>query len=212
MERAITMQKDSTFNLLPWANWSTRQEIPASKVKWSYCAPIAKLAIVLISSIIFVPSAVAVCSKASGDAEIVSTWEQLEHEYGRASFPDKLRLCVGRSFFFEIKNGAKMLSVLDRQRFRIVLRRRDAHALRHELAHLYLDLRWRMLPYRTAELLVEAMSRDENCAEPSVSKLKRDTLEKLWQKRNIISMCEKKDLLRHLFQTTPEIRATLPVD
>lgn len=104
-----------------------------------------------------------------------------------------------------------MASALDRQRARILLRERDTSHLRHELAHLYLDLTWKVLPYKISEPLVNVMQVAPDCS-PAASKNRAASVRERWQARQEASACETEALVRDLLRSAKETRDSLPLN
>lgn len=81
----------------------------------------------------------------------------------------------------------------------------------HELAHLYLDLRWRVLPYSVSEPLVAAMTSTESCHTATPANLSGDALVTAWRARADYSPCELNDLLKAVFNAESALRDKLPL-
>lgn len=101
-----------------------------------------------------------------------------------------------------------MRSALDRKKGRILLRDQSLAPLMHEIAHAYLDLRWRVLPYSVAEPFVLAMADTAKCdtLPPETS-----DLPDRWRRRNSLSRCELLGLLGDVLSAPAATRDTLPL-
>ncbi len=120
--------------------------------------------------------------------------------------PRGISLCFGRSYFAELKNGAGMQSALDRRRHRIILRKDSDALLRHELAHLYLDTSWKVLPYPVSEPLAKALAFTGACTLLKDPILDGDTLKHRWSIRASFSECERQQLLADILVAAPDVR------
>jgi hypothetical protein len=138
-------------------------------------------------------------------------WKHLTDQLGDLPFPADFSVCTGRSYFFEVKGGAKMVSALDRKRTRILRRDNQLQPLMHELAHLYLDLRWKVLPYSVSEPLVLAMAVPEKCDITSEKYAPPEAMQNAWKNRANLSRCEQLNLLRTVLQTEAGVRDALPL-
>jgi hypothetical protein len=134
-------------------------------------------------------------------------WKYYSDEFGSAPFPGGFSVCTGGKYFQEIKGGAKMKSALDRQRLRILRRQERLQDLMHELAHIYLDMRWRILPYPVSEPLALAMAVPEKC---DATKMTADELRTTWPKRNELDRCEMVNLIRNILRAPDDVRERLP--
>lgn len=122
-------------------------------------------------------------------------------------FPANLSVCTGKKYFFEIKDGANIRSVLDRKRQRILRRSADIATLKHELAHAYLDTAWRILPYSVAEPFSQAMATDESC-KLLQNRTSRDLSER-WRTRSELDACGLLQLLKDVLDAAPNERENL---
>lgn len=104
-----------------------------------------------------------------------------------------------------------MLSALDRQKGRILRRDEKLQPLMHELAHLYLDLRWKILPYSVSEPLVSAMAEPEKCGPGAGKYMAPQAIKDAWRGRANLSRCDLLDLLRSVLQADAEVREALPL-
>ena len=104
-----------------------------------------------------------------------------------------------------------MQSALDRKRRRILLRSNDLQFLKHELAHLYLDLRWRILPYSITEPFVLAMANLNRCTLSEAIAQNTRPLVDRWSARADLSACDNLLLLRDVLNSEADTRAALPL-
>lgn len=174
-------------------------------------ARIVKLATVSIFSLIVAPPLAAHCKKAEKSFLAKNLWREISQTWGNVRLPVTLQLCIGNSYFHEIPHGNKIRSALDRRRLRIVLRKEDEILLRHELAHLYLDLRWRPLPYSTSEFLVRTIVSKKECATNFVP-LDNETVRRQWIARRELDTCGITYLLKNIFAMEPFSRNLLPIE
>lgn len=167
-----------------------------------------KPATVLIFSLFFSAALAADCKPLAQTTGAASFWKFFTDQFGPARFPEELKTCTGREYFFQVKGGAKMQSALDRKNGRILLRNQSLAALRHEIAHVYLDLRWRVLPYPVAEPLVLAVADPAKCATlpPATS-----TLAERWRQRQSLARCELLQLLGDVLNAPAPARDQLPL-
>lgn len=174
-------------------------------------AQIVKLATVLIFSLFVASPLTAYCKKAEESFLVKTLWRELSQTWGNVRLPSSLQLCIGDSYFHEIPHGNTIRSALDRKRLRIVLRKENEVFLRHELAHLYLDLRWRPLPYSTSEFLVHTMVSKKKCATNFVP-LDKETVRRQWSARRQIDICGITYLLKNIFAMEAFSRNQLPIE
>lgn len=104
-----------------------------------------------------------------------------------------------------------MLSALDRQRRRILLRQNNQHLLKHELAHLYLDLRWKILPYPVAEPFAVAMESEELCPIADHPLTNEEDLRGAWRTRTGRGTCDLLQLLKEVLKAEAPLRDSLPL-
>ena len=104
-----------------------------------------------------------------------------------------------------------MLSALDRQKGRILRRDEKLQPLMHELAHLYLDLRWKILPYSVSEPLVSAIAEPEKCGPSTGRYITPQAIKDAWRERTHLSRCELLDLLRSVLRADAGVREALPL-
>lgn len=104
-----------------------------------------------------------------------------------------------------------MASALDRQKARIVLRSKNSAHLRHELAHLYLDLAWKVLPYKISEPLVKSMEQQKQCQVQN-SVVEGGDIEARWRERHLANTCKTELLLRDLLRAPKSVREALPLN
>lgn len=149
------------------------------------------------------------CTRIENFPQALSLWRTFNKEFGEQILPRGFFVCVGRSYFFEIKDGAKIQSVLDRKRKRILLRTNSKLDLNHEMAHLYLDLRWRTLPYSISEPLVVVMVNPAKCSANSIGI--EPPLHERWKGRHFLEICDKKNLLKQILNAPKQERDTLPL-
>jgi hypothetical protein len=167
-----------------------------------------KPATVLIFSLLFSAGIAAECKPLAKTTGADTFWRLFSETYGTVRFPDELKVCTGRSYFFEIPGGSKMQSALDRKQGRILRRSAKLTDLMHELAHVYLDLRWKVLPYPVSEPLALAMSDPAQCgAAPAQTGALKDR----WQMRANLHRCELLNLLKDVLNSDAEIRNALPL-
>ncbi|HRP69090.1 MAG TPA: hypothetical protein PLY93_06125 [Turneriella sp.] len=166
-----------------------------------------KLAIVLIFSF-FSRSLFAECTRAIHFSSVKLAWEKITSAYGDTPLPKEIFICIGRNYFFEIPRGSTMRSVLDRKNKRILLRKTSMHDLTHELLHLYLDLRWQVLPYSISEPFVVAMNNFNSC--PNIHEIK-SSLPERWQRRKEIDTCGVKNLIIDILQASTDERKKIPL-
>ena len=174
-------------------------------------ARIAKLAAVSIFSVAVSGALWPDCKPLAKTVGSQTFWKHFTDQLGDTPFPAKFSVCTGRSYFFEIKGGAKMLSALDRQKGRILRRDEKLQPLMHELAHLYLDLRWKILPYSVSEPLVSAMAEPEKCGPGAGKYMAPQAIKDAWRGRANLSRCDLLDLLRSVLQADAEVREALPL-
>lgn len=165
----------------------------------------------LIFSLGVLTGVAADCNRLDARAETTSIWASFVSRFGGAKLPGGFQLCIGRHYFHEIKGGARMASALDRRSKRIVLRRIDTDHLRHELAHLYLDTAWKVLPYRISEEMVAIMVRDAVCAENLLHLKGNHEIRSAWKHRNNLSECDAEALLRGIISAPQVERDALPL-
>lgn len=152
------------------------------------------------------------CTKLSQTLGAREFWKVFTDAYGAARFPGELTVCTGRSYFFEIKGGAKMQSALDRQKGRILRRTPMLKYLIHELAHVYLDTRWRVLPYSVSEPLVLAMSDVSKCESPHGAAGGNPPLPQRWVNRKEMPRCDLLALLAEVLNAPQATRDSLPLN
>lgn len=104
-----------------------------------------------------------------------------------------------------------MQSVLDRRSRRIILRRNSETLLRHELAHLYIDTSWKVLPYPTSEPLAAALGYSGACNLEKRQQQNAHAVREAWG--NLVSMteCERQQLFADVLSIAPEVREKLPL-
>lgn len=150
------------------------------------------------------------CLPLQENSDAPKIWAEFSHKFGEVRLPQGVVLCYGDSAFAEVPGGAGMQSVLDRKRLRILLRRDDAQLLRHELAHLYLDLRWKVLPYPVAEVFAKALAYGNNC-QLSRNPPPAGMLANRWQQRLQMHECELQQLLLDVLCVDSALRESLPL-
>jgi hypothetical protein len=170
-----------------------------------------KPAIVSIFSFFLPALLFAECQPLTKTAGAAALWIFFSDTYGPARFPKELTVCTGKKYFFEIKGGAKMQSALDRKKGRILRRDGNPRFLNHELAHAYLDMRWRVLPYPIAEPLVLVMADPAPC-ELVTKTPEPQRLRTRWANRTQISRCELLQLLKDVLNSGAELRDSLPLN
>lgn len=151
------------------------------------------------------------CEKLERSPEGRRIWSEFAARYAPTVYPAEVKLCIGKKYFYEVKGGARMASVLDRQRARILLRQRNASQLRHELAHLYLDLAWKVLPYTISEPLVNVMQAPSKC-NTLLNEKPAASIPERWQARRGASACEIESLVSDLLKAPKEMRDSLPLN
>lgn len=104
-----------------------------------------------------------------------------------------------------------MVSALDRPKSRILLRANKLQPLIHEMAHLYLDLRWKILPYAVSEPFVQALAHAEKCQLPLQRYSSGESIRAAWKDRENLSRCELQGLLRSILLSGGDLRETLPL-
>lgn len=139
----------------------------------------------------------------------IAAWGFYTSQFGPAEFPRALLVCTGSKFFHEVKNGAGMLSALDRKKMRILRREEKAKYILHELAHVYLDIRWQVLPYSISEPLAASMEKSEKCPLPEFVAVDKNFLAERWAERDSLPHCEMVRLLRDVFYSEADIRLGL---
>lgn len=174
-------------------------------------ARIAKLAAVSIFSTAVFGALWPDCKPLAKVVGSQTFWKHFTGELGDIPFPAKFSVCTGRNYFFEVKGGAKMLSVLDRQKGRILRRDNKLQPLMHELAHLYLDLRWKVLPYSVSEPLVLTMVETEKCETRPEKYAAPEIIQNAWKDRANLSRCELMNLLRSVLMAESSVREALPL-
>ena len=174
-------------------------------------ARIAKLAAVSIFSSAAFGALWPDCTALAKTAGSQAFWKHFTDQLGDLPFPANFSVCTGRNYFFEIKGGAKMVSALDRQKGRILRRDEKLQPLMHELAHLYLDLRWKVLPYSVSEPLVVALADTTKCEIQSGKYVESAAMQKAWKNRANLSACELMDLLRSVLRAENSMREALPL-
>lgn len=148
------------------------------------------------------------CRPLHSDRQALAIWQEYGQRMGALPFPESIAICQGNEYFHEVAGGAKMDSALDRRHLRIVLRRRDLDLLRHELAHLYLDLRWQVLPYPIAEPFAQALAQRGSC--PPIN-FAGEALHESWERRLTLDDCGRLALLRALLAAPASERNRLPL-
>lgn len=171
-----------------------------------------KPVIVSIFSLLVAGSLHAECTKLSKTLGAWEFWKVFTDAYGAARFPEELTVCTGRIYFFEVKGGAKMQSALDRQKGRILRRTPMLKYLMHELAHVYLDTRWKVLPYSVSEPFVLAMSDVSPCESPHGAAEGNPPLRQRWANRKELSRCELLALLTEVLNAPQATRESLPLN
>lgn len=171
-----------------------------------------KRVIVLIFSLGFAYGLSAECKKLQTYPEERKAWARWNTQFSTVLYPEKTQVCIGRQYFYEIKGGAGMASALDRQKGRIVLRHTNTAHLRHELAHLYLDLAWKVLPYRVSEPFARVLEQPKDC---SLALAQHDQqaveLQARWRQRHTANFCEMVTLLRDVLRAPLPVREALPL-
>ncbi len=104
-----------------------------------------------------------------------------------------------------------MVSVLDRKKARILRRDNSLEPLMHELAHLYLDLRWKVLPYPVSEPLVLAMAEPEKCTIDPPKYRDDAAITNAWKSRANLPRCELVNLLHSVLSAESGVRDALPL-
>lgn len=170
-----------------------------------------KLVIALTFSFATAKGSLAQCERLEAHRKSNAVWLQFTQRYGAARLPFGALVCHGGSYFAELKNGASMLSALDRRRKRIVLRHDRLALLRHELAHLYIDVRWRVLPYTVSEPLATALAFSETCALRAEGQADKNTLAAQWSQLSKLTECERQQLWVDILSSAPEVRDRLPL-
>lgn len=170
-----------------------------------------KLATSLIYSLALAPAVFAQCENLDrrGGAQVI--WGDFSRKFVPAPLPRGISLCYGRNYFAELKNGAGMQSALDRRRKRIILRRNSEALFRHELAHLYLDVTWKVLPYSASEPLAQALAFSGACILQKNRTLGDDTLRHRWLIRASLAPCEAQQLFADILSAAPGVREALPL-
>lgn len=174
-------------------------------------ARIAKLAAVSIFSAAVFGALWPDCKPLAKIAGSRTFWKHFTDQLGDIPFPADFSVCTGQKYFFEIKGGAKMTSALDRNRARILLRNHQLRPLMHELAHLYLDLRWRILPYSVSEPLVVALTEPEKCQLAATRYISPESIRNGWKDRKSLPRCDLLDLLRAVLSAEGTTRDALPL-
>ena len=172
---------------------------------------IVKLAAVSIYSLGLFGATWPDCKPLAKTTQSHAFWKRFTDDLGAAPFPGNFSVCIGRSYFFEVKSGAKMASALDRNNNRILLRSNQSQLLIHEMAHLYLDLRWKILPYSISEPLVQAMAQTDKCELTPKRHPSHESIRAAWRDRANLSPCELRDLLRAILFSDNGLRETLPL-
>ena len=168
-------------------------------------------AAVLIFSIALIGALSAKCEPLSEISGSKLVWNLFTGYFGNVPFPEKMSVCTGRAYFFEIKGGATMRSALDRRRHRILRRDNSQHLLAHELAHVYLDMRWKILPYSVSELFVVAMAEPEKCEMHASNVSSKESIQASWKARASLAPCELLLLLRAILDAEDSVRDALPL-
>lgn len=164
----------------------------------------------LIFSLLLAGHLAAECTKLETSIDSRRIWAEYSNRFKAIPLPQDLGLCIGRRYFYEVKGGARMTSALDRQRKRIIMRHYDTRHLRHEVAHLYLDLAWRVLPYHTSEHLVRFMQTEPECKHPPKMPDELDVQHR-WRNRQTSSSCELEQLLRDILTAPAATQDKLPL-
>lgn len=170
-----------------------------------------KPATVLIFSLGLAGSLSAECTTLKAHPSGRQIWLVWIAKFTEIPYPEATQVCIGRQYFYEIKGGAQMASALDRQKTRIILRSKNSAHLRHELAHLYLDLAWKVLPYKISEPLVKNMEQHKQCQVQN-SVVEGGDIEARWRKRHLANTCETELLLRDLLRAPKSVREALPLN
>jgi len=131
--------------------------------------------------------------------------------FGRIPLPSEIQVCTGKKYFHEIKGGAALKSALDRKRMRILLRDSAIQPFMHELAHLYLDLRWKVLPYSVSEPFAEALAHTDACEPDHNQSLAAEDINRVWRDRGALDRCQLRSLLWAVLHTDTETRNALPL-
>lgn len=84
--------------------------------------------------------------------------------------------------------------------------------LMHELAHVYLDARWKVLPYSVSEPLVLAMSDVSKCERPHAAAEGNPPLRERWRNRKNLPRCDLLALLAEVLNAPAAIRESLPLN
>lgn len=170
-----------------------------------------KPAIVLIYSLALAPAIFARCENLEKHPLANSTWAEFSQKFATVPLPRGIALCYGRGYFSELKKGANMQSALDRRKRRIVLRRHSEALLRHELAHLYLDVSWKVLPYSVSEPLATALAKAETCELQKPRQWDYEVIRLRWSQMGQLSECEVQQLFADVLGAGPDVRERLPL-
>lgn len=163
---------------------------------------------VSIFSLLLCCSLSAECKPLAATTGAQTFWRLFSESFGAASFPNELSVCTGRSYFFEVKGGAKMQSALDRQKSRILRRDNKLKPLMHEMAHVYLDMRWKVLPYPVSEPFALALADPVKCALTTPAP---GSLHDRWHARAELQRCELLQLLKDVLMADAQTRDSLPL-
>jgi hypothetical protein len=151
------------------------------------------------------------CANLEGNTKAQSIWAEYSRKFVSAPLPRGFFLCLGRSYFAELKHGSQMQSALDRRNRRIILRQNSESLLRHELAHLYLDITWMILPYSVSEPLARAIAFSNPCELRRRESDDDDSLRQRWSMRKSLTECEMQQLFSDVVSASPAVRNTLPL-
>jgi hypothetical protein len=165
----------------------------------------------LIFSLFLTRAILPKCENLERHPKTQSTWSEFSKKFGSVTLPRGILLCYGRSYFSELKQGATMQSALDRRRKRILLRRNSEALLRHELAHLYLDLSWKVLPYSVSEPLATALAATDTCRIQKNRQSDYASLRQSWIHLSRLDECERQQLFSDILSATPDVREKLPL-
>lgn len=81
--------------------------------------------------------------------------------------------------------------------------------LRHELAHLYLDVSWKVLPYSVAEPLATALAFTGACSVQKNRQRDYAIIRSQWAQLSLMGECERQQLVSDILSATPGVREKL---
>lgn len=122
------------------------------------------------------------CEKSSkrAEAQAEKILQEYIQEFGDVSFLKKIKVCIGRKKFHEIKNGSQIRAFYDRKDQIIYLRKFHFADIRHEVLHAYIDKKAGNLPYSVSENLVVSLMQDlTNCHFTPAEKKQLDNFDPL---------------------------------